>query len=64
MITYFEEQLEEFVHSVHSLDMDLFERWVSEAVNTLRSGKKIIVSGLGMHAFCIRIPPYMETWVS
>ena len=47
MITYFEEQLEEFVHSVHSLDMDLFERWVSEAVNTLRSGKKIIVSGLG-----------------
>lgn len=47
MISYFEKQLEEFDHSVHSLDEKVFERWVNEAVETLRSDHKIIVSGLG-----------------
>ena len=47
MISYFEKQLAEFDHSVHSLDEKVFERWVNEAVETLRSDHKIIVSGLG-----------------
>lgn len=47
MITYFEKQLKEFEHSIHSLDEKEFERWVKEAVETLESGHKIIVSGLG-----------------
>lgn len=47
MIRYFEKQLAEFEHSIHSLDEKLFERWVREAVETLRSGHKIVVSGLG-----------------
>lgn len=47
MISYFEKQLKEFDHSIHSLDEKLFERWVDEAADTLRAGHKIIVSGLG-----------------
>lgn len=47
MIRYFERQLAEFEHSIHSLDEKLFERWVDEAVETLKAGRKIIVSGLG-----------------
>ncbi len=47
MTTYFERQLKEFEHSIHSMDMPLFERWVSEGVNTLKEGHKIIASGLG-----------------
>ncbi|MCM1100961.1 MAG: SIS domain-containing protein [Acetatifactor muris] len=47
MINYFERQLKEFDHSIHSLDEKVFERWVDEAVATLRAGHKIIVSGLG-----------------
>lgn len=47
MISYFEKQLAEFDHSIHSLDEKLFSRWVDEAVATLQDGKKIIVSGLG-----------------
>ena len=47
MITYFEKQLKEFDHSIHSLDENIFAEWVDEAVETLRSGHKIIVSGLG-----------------
>lgn len=47
MTTYFERQLKEFEHSIHSMDMELFERWVAEGVQTLREGHKIIVSGLG-----------------
>lgn len=47
MISYFERQLKEFDHSIHSLDEKVFERWVNEAVETLRSGHKLIVSGLG-----------------
>ena len=47
MTTYFERQLKEFEHSIHSMDMQLFERWVAEGVEVLRNGHKIIVSGLG-----------------
>lgn len=47
MIRYFEKQMAEFEHSIHSLDEELFNRWVGEAVKTLQSGHKIIVSGLG-----------------
>lgn len=47
MIGYFKKQLSEFEHSIESLDEKLFERWVDEAVKTLKSGHKIIVSGLG-----------------
>lgn len=47
MIRYFEKQLAEFDHSIHSIDEKLFARWVDEAVETLKNGHKIIVSGLG-----------------
>lgn len=47
MINYFEKQLAEFNHSVHSLDEKEFARWVDEAVEILKGGHKIIVSGLG-----------------
>jgi arabinose-5-phosphate isomerase len=47
MITYFEKQLAEFDHSIHSLDDKEFSRWVDESVETLKNGHKIIVSGLG-----------------
>lgn len=47
MISYFERQLAEFDHTIHSLDEKEFSRWVDEAVDTLQSGHKIIVSGLG-----------------
>lgn len=47
MISYFEKQLAEFDHSIHSLDEKEFERWADEAVATLEAGHKIIVSGLG-----------------
>ena len=35
MITYFERQLKEFEHSIHSLDIYLCDRWVKEGVETL-----------------------------
>lgn len=47
MIQYFERQLEEFNYSIHSLDENVFERWVDEAVNVLKDGHKVIASGLG-----------------
>lgn len=47
MIDYFERQLKEFDHAIHSLDTRLFKRWVEEAVDTLECGHKIVVSGLG-----------------
>lgn len=47
MIGYFEKQLAEFDHSIHSLDEKEFERFVDEAVKVLQSSHKIIVSGLG-----------------
>lgn len=47
MISYFEKQLAEIDHSIHSLDEKIFERWVDEAVETIKAGHKIVVSGLG-----------------
>ncbi len=47
MIDYFERQLAELDHSLHSLDEKEFSRWADETVETLRSGHKVIVSGLG-----------------
>ncbi len=47
MTSYFERQLKEIDHSIHSMDMELFERWVNEAVEVLKNGHKIVVSGLG-----------------
>ena len=47
MTTYFERQLKEFDHAIHSMDMELFERWVKEGAETLKNGHKIIASGLG-----------------
>ncbi len=47
MMNYFEKQLAEIDHSIHSLDTGIFERLVEETVNTLQKGHKIIVSGLG-----------------
>lgn len=47
MIRYFERQLNEIEHSIHSLDEREFERLVDEASQTINLGHKIIVSGLG-----------------
>ena len=47
MISYFEKQLKELEHSIHSLDENKFKYWVDEAVKTIQAGHKIIVSGLG-----------------
>ena len=47
MTTYFERQLKEIEHSIHSIDIDVFEKMVNMAVETIKSGHKIIVSGLG-----------------
>lgn len=47
MIHYFERQLAEFDHSIHSMDERIFTKWVDAAVETLKAGHKIIVSGLG-----------------
>ena len=47
MITYFEKQLKEIEHSIHSLDLAQFSRLVDESVSVLQGGHKIIVSGLG-----------------
>lgn len=47
MIAYFEKQLKEINHSIHSLDQEAFSRLVDEAVDTLKKGHKVIVSGLG-----------------
>ena len=47
MISYFEKQLAELDHSIHSMDEAVFSRCVDETVETLKSGHKVIVSGLG-----------------
>ncbi len=46
-IGYFEKQIAEFDQSIHSLDEEMFGKWVEEAAGTLQRGHKIIVSGLG-----------------
>lgn len=47
MMTYFDKQLEEFEHAIHSMDVEIFDRWIEECVKTLNAGHKIIISGLG-----------------
>lgn len=47
MISYFEKQLAEIDHSIHSLNEEDFSRMVEETVETLKEGGRIIVSGLG-----------------
>ena len=47
MISYFEKQLAEIDHSLHSLDSRIFGRMVDEAISVLKAGHKIVVSGLG-----------------
>lgn len=47
MIHYFEQQLEELNYSIHSLDSAVFTKLVNESVDTLQTGHKLIVSGLG-----------------
>lgn len=47
MTSYFERQLKEFEHSIHSMDMETFDKWLKESVATLQNGHKIIASGLG-----------------
>ena len=47
MISYFEKQLKEIENSIHSIDEKVFLRWVDDAVDVLKKGHKIIVSGLG-----------------
>lgn len=47
MIEYFEKQLEIFGDSLRSMDGEVFEKLLSESVETLRAGHKVIVSGLG-----------------
>lgn len=47
MINYFEKQLAEITNSIHSIDENVFERMVNDAILTLKKGNKIVVSGLG-----------------
>lgn len=47
MITYFEKQLKEIEDSIHSMDEGVFQKLIDRSAQTLRAGKKIIVSGLG-----------------
>lgn len=47
MISYFERQLEVLARALETLDEGEFRRLVREALETIDSGHKIIVSGLG-----------------
>lgn len=47
MISYFENILETIDKSIHSLDSARFEQLVTEAVEAIDAGHKVIVSGLG-----------------
>lgn len=47
MIKYFENILKTIDQSIHSLDSEKFEQLVTEAVQAVEAGHKIIVSGLG-----------------
>lgn len=47
MISYFENELKEIEASIHSLDEEMFRRWVEEGTQTIHAGHKIVVSGLG-----------------
>lgn len=47
MLSYFERQLREIDISIHSIDENEFIRLVKETSETLKTGHKVIVSGLG-----------------
>ncbi len=47
MIRYFEHILSVISASVHSLDSQKFDQLVTEAIEVIESGHKVIVSGLG-----------------
>lgn len=47
MTRYFETMLGIVSASVRSMDMNIFEQLVNECCETLRQGKKVVVSGLG-----------------
>lgn len=47
MIKYYEEILEVIKESIDSIQPELYEQMISEAVDTLKSGGKIVASGLG-----------------
>lgn len=47
MTTYFERQLKEIEHSIHSMDIEIFEKMVNSAVAAINNKHKVIVSGLG-----------------
>ena len=60
MISYFEKQLAEINHSIHSLDTEAFEKLLRETVEALEKGHKIIVSGLGKNVpICEKFVGYM-----
>lgn len=47
MNEYFSNQIIELEKSLNSIDNTVFEKMVKSAVNTIKSGHKIVVSGLG-----------------
>ena len=47
MLAYFEKQMRELENSIYSIDESMFCKMLDEAVKTLDTGHKIIVSGLG-----------------
>lgn len=47
MIRYFADQLAEISEALHSMDEKVFAQMVSDAVETIRTGHKVIATGLG-----------------
>ena len=47
MIRYFNDQLTEISEALHSMDEDVFWKMVSDAVETIHAGHKVIATGLG-----------------
>jgi len=47
---YFSESIRIISNSLESVDEDAFEHLVSDCVQTLKNGKKIVISGLGKNA--------------
>lgn len=47
MIDYFDRMLDIIKDSLHSIDMERFEDMITDCINTLESGHKVIASGLG-----------------
>ncbi len=47
MMRYFDDQLTEIGEALHSMDEKIFRQMVSDAVETIRAGHKVIATGLG-----------------